>query len=73
MFQAKPRFARVLASIVISFAAASLLFGAWGMTRVLAQSWYGRAEIPVVLSATFLGNEDVGSGAAGEIARSLGG
>jgi phosphoglycerol transferase MdoB-like AlkP superfamily enzyme len=64
MFQAKPRFARVLASIVISFAAASLLFGAWGMTRVLAQSWYGRAEIPVVLSATFLGNEDVGSGAA---------
>jgi phosphoglycerol transferase MdoB-like AlkP superfamily enzyme len=64
IFQMKPRSASMLAVAVTGFALAGLLFGIWGTTRALAQSWYGRAEIPLILSATFLGNEDVGSGAA---------
>ena len=59
----KPAQSRMVAGTVIFLAAVSLLFGAWGTTSVLARTWNGQAEIPVILSATFRGNEDIGSGA----------
>jgi phosphoglycerol transferase MdoB-like AlkP superfamily enzyme len=72
VFEAKPVLARALAGAVAALAVASSLFGAWGMTSEIAQTWYGRAAIPVILSATLFGNEDVGSTAIVKSADELG-
>jgi len=71
IFQENAVAARVLAGTVACLAVAGSLFGAWGVTRELAQTWYGRAAIPVILSATLLGNDDVGSAATVKSADTL--
>jgi phosphoglycerol transferase MdoB-like AlkP superfamily enzyme len=72
VFHARPLLAMALAGTVAACAVAGLLFGASGITSKLARTWYGRAAIPVMLSATLLGNEDVGSMAKTKSADALG-
>ena len=72
VFEAKPVLARALAGTVTTLAVAGCLFGAGGMTSELAQTWYGRAAIPVMLSATLHGNEDLGTRAIVKSADALG-
>jgi phosphoglycerol transferase MdoB-like AlkP superfamily enzyme len=57
----EPAVTRTLAGTVIGVGAMASLVGAWGTTSELAHTWYARAEIPVMLSATLLGSDDVGS------------
>ena len=63
LFGARPVIVKALEHTVVCFMLMGILFGIWGMTRALAQTWYGHAEIPVILSATFAGNDDMGSSA----------
>jgi len=72
VFQTNWLVARALACTVAGLAVAGSFFGTLGMTGELAQTWYGRAEIPVMVSATLLGSEDVGSPATVKSADTLG-
>ena len=69
--QAKPVLARVLLGTVTTLAVASSLFGVVSLTSELANTWYGRAAIPVVISATLHGNDDLGTGATEKSADAL--
>ena len=62
----KQHLAKVLLGTVAAFAVTGSLLGAalgaGGMTGKLTHTWYGRPAIPVMLSATFIGSEDIGTG-----------
>lgn len=64
LFLALPVLAKILERTIACLVFTSILFGMWGMSRALAKTWYGRAEISVILSATFAGNDDMGSSAS---------
>jgi phosphoglycerol transferase MdoB-like AlkP superfamily enzyme len=71
VLQAKAAARRWLAGAVIGLAVASALLGALCVPSELAQTWYGRAALPVIVSATFQGNDDLGTGARARSADAL--